>query len=96
MIASESGYSVIMPTSQLMKKCVQCNKMTMHYQEKPNHLLHLLLSIVTAGIWLIVWLLFVQAKDPQCSICGRSNDFLGNLLFKQKKNLEKISENKKK
>jgi hypothetical protein len=51
---------------------------------------------VTAGIWLIVWLLFVQAKDPQCSICGRSNDFFGNLLFKQKKNLEKISKNKKK
>ena len=96
MIASESGYIVIMPTAQLMKKCVQCNKMTMHYQEKPNHLLHLLLSIVTAGIWLIVWLLFVQAKDPQCSICGRSNDFFGNLLFKQKKNLEKISKNKKK
>ena len=85
-----------MPTAQLMKKCVQCNKMTMHYQEKPNHFLHLLLSIVTAGIWLIVWLLFVQAKDPQCSICGRSNDFFGNLLFKQKKNLEKISKNKKK
>ena len=85
-----------MPTSQLMKKCVQCNKMTMHFQEKPNHFLHLLLSIVTAGIWLIVWLLFIQAKDPQCSICGRSNDFLGNLLFIQKKNLGIFSKKKKK
>ena len=67
-----------MPTSQLMKKCVECNKMTMHLQEKPNYILHIILSILTAGVWLLVWLLFINAKDPQCSICGRSNDFLGN------------------
>jgi hypothetical protein len=83
-----------MPTSQLMKKCVQCNKMTMHYQEKPNYVLHLLLSFVTVGIWLLVWLLFINAKDPQCSVCGRSNDFLGNFLYRQKNNIDKISNDK--
>jgi len=83
-----------MPTSQLMKKCVECNKMTMHLQEKPNYILHIILSIVTAGVWLLVWLLFINAKDPQCSICGRSNDFLGNLLHKQKSNIEKVSKEK--
>jgi hypothetical protein len=62
-----------MPTSQLMKKCVECNKMTMHFQEKPNYILHVILSIITAGVWLLVWLLFINAKDPQCSICGRNN-----------------------
>ena len=79
-----------MPTSQLMKKCVECNKMTMHFQEKPNYILHVILSIITAGAWLIVWLLFINAKDPQCSICGRSNDFLGNLLYRQKSNIDKV------
>lgn len=79
-----------MPTSQLMKKCVECNKMTMHFQEKPNYILHVILSIITAGVWLIVWLLFINAKDPQCSICGRSNDFLGNLLYRQKSNIDKV------
>ena len=48
------------------------------------------LSICTVGIWLLVWLLFINAKDPQCSICGRSNDFLGNILHKQKKTLKRI------
>ena len=67
-------------TNQRRRKCIIANK---------HHILHLLLSIVTAGIWLIVWILFIQAKDPQCSVCGRSNDFLGNLLHKQKKNIEK-------
>ena len=43
-----------MPTSNLMKHCVECKKKTMHFQEKPNHILHLLLSIITVGIWLVV------------------------------------------
>ena len=72
-----------------MKHCVECKKKTMHFQEKPNHILHLLLSIITAGIWLIVWLLFLESGDPQCSVCGRTNDFLGNLLHKQKENIKK-------
>jgi len=78
-----------MPTSNLMKHCVECKKKTMHFQEKPNHILHLLLSIITAGIWLLVWLLFLKSGDPQCSVCGRTNDFLGNLLHKQKENIKK-------
>jgi hypothetical protein len=27
------------------------------FGKSPNHILHLLLSIITAGIWLVVWLL---------------------------------------
>jgi len=34
-------------------------------------------------------LLFVKSGDPQCSLCGRTNDFLGNLLHKQKENIKK-------
>jgi hypothetical protein len=30
---------------------------------KPNHLLHLVLSIVTLGIWLLTWLLIVRRGD---------------------------------
>ncbi len=29
----------------------------MHIQERPNHILHLLLSVVTVGVWLPVWFL---------------------------------------
>ena len=36
--------------------------MTMHLQEKPNYILHIILSILTAGVWLLVWLLFINAK----------------------------------
>jgi Na+-transporting NADH:ubiquinone oxidoreductase subunit NqrC len=30
---------------------------------KPNHVLHLVLSIVTFGIWLLTWLLIVRRGD---------------------------------
>lgn len=41
--------------------CPACNKRTKVYSNKPekktNHILHLLLSIVTLGVWLLVWAL---------------------------------------
>jgi hypothetical protein len=80
-----------MPTSQLMKKCEKCVKNTLHIQEVPNHLLHIVLTIITVGLWLIVWVLFISKKDPQCTVCGETNDFLGNLLNRQRSNIEKIS-----
>lgn len=52
--------------------CKTCNKRTLHVQTTPNHVLHLLLSVVTIGLWLIVWLLITVFKDDswRCSECG--------------------------
>lgn len=37
----------------------------------PNHILHLLLSIVTLGVWLLVWLILAaQPKTFRCTSCG--------------------------
>ena len=83
-----------MPTSQLMKKCGKCGKSTLHIQEVPNYLLHIVLTIITVGIWLIAWVLFINKKDPQCTVCGETSDFLGNLLHRQRKNIDKISKDK--
>jgi hypothetical protein len=43
-----------MSTKQTMLNCVNCEKPTLHIQQTPNHILHLLLSLVTGGIWIIV------------------------------------------
>ena len=40
-----------------LKLCTRCGVETMHVQEGPNHVLHLLLSVFTIGIWLPVWVL---------------------------------------
>lgn len=60
-----------MPTKQIMLPCIDCGKQSVHIQQTPNHILHLLLSLVTFGIWVIVWILVSVAKDnATCTLCG--------------------------
>jgi hypothetical protein len=60
-----------------MFHCKQCDKSTIHLAEKPNHILHLLLSVVTAGVWLPIWLLIAFKgrlnNIGECTVCGREN-----------------------
>ncbi len=37
--------------------CEACNKQVMVRRKSTNHILHLILSVLTAGIWIIVWIL---------------------------------------
>lgn len=52
--------------------CNVCEVKTIHDSKKTNHILHLLLSIITAGIWLIVWLLIADQNSHKrvCNKCG--------------------------
>ncbi len=60
-----------MPSKQIVKQCDICNEVTMHIQQTPNHILHLLLSLVTCGLWLIVWIIIGCCTEaPVCSKCG--------------------------
>ncbi len=61
-----------MATQQSLYYCEQCEKTTLHLEKKTEHLLHLLLSVVTAGAWIPVWLLMsMGTSDPRCTVCGR-------------------------
>lgn len=63
-----------MATEQTMKHCQQCQENTVHLVQKPNHILHFLLSVFTAGLWMIVWLSVSMTKPaPQCTKCGKKN-----------------------
>ena len=51
--------------------CKHCDRKTLLRRKRPNHVLHLLLTIITAGIWLIVWILVsIQIGGWRCSQCG--------------------------
>jgi|APGre2960657505_1045072.scaffolds.fasta_scaffold377449_1 hypothetical protein len=58
-----------MATINKMCECVKCKKSTLHIINTPNHILHLLLTIVTVGFWLLVWIC-QKNTTPQCSQCG--------------------------
>lgn len=67
-----------MAQKNFMRKCAGCSSQTMHVQQKPNHILHLILTICTAGLWLLVWILVSLFQDkPQCTVCGKSPGLFG-------------------
>ncbi len=52
--------------------CVSCDKKSKLRRNKTSNLLHLVLSVITLGFWLPVWLLigYKTIKDWQCDECG--------------------------
>lgn len=76
-----------MPTSNVMTNCSKCQKKTLHIEQKLNHILHLLLSVVTAGVWLIVWILLAlfHDKKTQCTVCGHNKGIISDLIVKPNK-----------
>ena len=53
--------------------CPNCDQVQPHNTTKVNHILHLLLTIFTAGLWLIVWLgvsVTFGKRKATCAGCG--------------------------
>ena len=51
--------------------CEARNKSVMVRRKGTNHILHLILSLLTAGLWVIVWIMVsVKIGGWRCSQCG--------------------------
>lgn len=51
--------------------CKFCNKQVMIRRKGTNHILHLILSIITCGLWIIVWILVsIKIGGWRCTQCG--------------------------
>ena len=51
--------------------CKACNRQVMIRRKGTNHVLHLLLTLVTLGFWLIIWaLVSFKIGGWRCSQCG--------------------------
>lgn len=62
-----------MATEEWQTYCPKCQTVRLGRRELPNHLLHFLISILTCGLWVLVWAaLAIQASfQPYiCSVCG--------------------------
>lgn len=64
------------------KYCVNCDCRTVHEKNNVSHVLHLILSLVTFGLWVIVWVFVVVQNSSVpwiCRDCGHQktivNDF---------------------
>ncbi len=71
-----------MKSKVIATTCTECNKQQQTHiaynPDKINHILHLLLSVCTMGIWVLVWLILWAASasrtksNIQASVVGRS------------------------
>lgn len=63
-----------MATQALNLFCANCQAETGHTKSTTSHVLHLLLTCFTFGLWLIPWILIglVNTSPPRCSHCGAS------------------------
>ena len=63
-------------TTQGGRFCLRCNQMTLHVHRGASHVLHLLLSVFTLGLWLPIWLVVgiaSAATPPACQTCGSTD-----------------------
>ena len=50
--------------------CGNCDEYVPAVQNQCNHVLHFLLSLVTAGLWLFVWVFCAMTQTSHCQRCG--------------------------
>jgi hypothetical protein len=68
-----------MATNHVMHRCRDCGKPTLHLQPATSHVLHLLLSVLTFGLWLPLWLIAALSNGSRCTctVCGRGQGIFG-------------------
>lgn len=60
-----------MPFQESSGFCKSCDRNVLVRRASTNHILHLLLTLVTFGFWIIVWLLAsVRIGGWRCTSCG--------------------------
>lgn len=60
-----------MSMQQTSKWCKHCKAQVLATRPGTNHILHLLLSIVTCGLWIVIWVLSaIKIGGWRCTRCG--------------------------
>ncbi len=62
-----------MSNVQIPAYCLTCQRQTLHIKPRINHTAHLIGTIVTVGMWSVVWLAVGLANSAElvaCSQCG--------------------------
>jgi len=65
--------------------CSVCKQQTASSQQTANHLLHLVLTLLTFGSWMFVWIFLVFSPGPKrCNACGsttRSHKAIHTIVY---------------
>lgn len=55
--------------------CEVCQKRVKAERQGASHVLHLLLTLCTFGLWAIVWLIVATGRAYHCTECGATAQF---------------------
>lgn len=68
-----------MSADQVMRRCRSCKKQTLHVGPQTSHLLHLIMSVITAGVWIPIWLIVHISNSTRiaCTVCGQQRGLFG-------------------
>jgi ribosomal protein S14 len=68
-----------MATNHTMHFCKRCGRPTPHVQPATHHVFHLLMCVLTLGLWVGIWVLAGVANSSQrtCAVCGRVAGLFG-------------------
>jgi hypothetical protein len=85
-----------MGTQKARQFCEEDVEWVLAERQTPNHLVHLLLSLVTAGLWLPIWIVItlVSSSAYRCPKCGSKTLGYAPKKYKkaiEQKKLEKLS-----
>lgn len=60
--------------------CKTCQRETPHTRPSTSHVLHLILTLITFGVWLLVWILVAGNNSTQavCLVCGAERGLFGS------------------
>lgn len=64
-----------MSVHTIRRTCSTCGQKRPFQKQGVNHVLHLILTIITVGVWVVVWILLalMNGFTPyRCSVCGKA------------------------
>lgn len=69
---------IIVAKQQVQRYCLVCGKKTLHQREVFSTSLGFILTVITCGLFLILWLIigFCEMFKPwRCQVCGKARWF---------------------
>jgi hypothetical protein len=76
-----------------LEYCKVCGRRTLHLKPSTSHLLHLIMSIITMGFWLPVWLILSirHEFESECVECGGVDNVIENTWDEGRRPVKKDS-----
>ena len=64
----------MLPAKEKGAYCEHCEQQVLVRQDRPNHIAHAIISLLTGGLWLPVWLgVTIRWGGWRCTWCGTTN-----------------------